>query len=52
MPSWCGMLVCKDLTSNVARIVFFGISSSPCMTFKKCVASFMYEGKVSTFGFR
>ena len=34
------------------ELYFFGISSSPCMTFKKCVVSFMHEGEVSTIGFR
>ena len=44
------MLVYNDLISIVARIVSFGISFGPCMTFKKCVVSFMYEGEVSTIG--
>ena len=52
IPSWCGVLVYKDLTSSVARIVFFEISLSPCITFKEFFVSFMYEGEVSTIALR
>ena len=50
MPSSCGMLVYKDLTSAVTKMALCGSGGRSWIRCKKCLVSRMYEGNSSASG--
>ena len=46
MPSSCGMLVYRDVTSAVTKRALGGRGGSFSMRLRKCFVSFMFDGRL------